>query len=47
VEDALKQIDEQGYLIPYTAGGMKLVKVGVEFDHAERTIGRWTSVNIE
>jgi hypothetical protein len=41
VEDALKQIDEKGYLIPYTAGDKKLVKIGVEFDHVERTIGRW------
>ncbi|MDR3342959.1 MAG: ATP-binding protein [Treponema sp.] len=40
-EDALVQIDERGYLIPYTAGDRKLVKIGVEFDPVERTIGRW------
>ena len=27
----LKQIDEKGYLIPYTLDGRKLVKVGVNF----------------
>ncbi|GHU24578.1 ATPase AAA [Spirochaetia bacterium] len=41
VEEALKQIDEKGYLIPYSAGKLKLVKVGAEFDPAERTISRW------
>jgi hypothetical protein len=40
-EDALKQIDEKGYLIPWTAGGKKLVKVGAVFDPATRTLGEW------
>jgi hypothetical protein len=40
-EDALAQIDGQGYLIPYTAGKRKLVKIGVDFDPEERNIGRW------
>ena len=40
-EDALKQIDEKGYLIPYTADGRKLVKAGVVFDTDKRTIGEW------
>jgi hypothetical protein len=40
-EDALAQIDGQGYLIPYTAGDRKLVKIGVEFDPVKRNIGRW------
>jgi hypothetical protein len=38
---ALKQIDDQGYLIPYTADGRKLVKVGVAFDKKKRNIGKW------
>jgi hypothetical protein len=42
-EEALQQIDEKGYLIPYTAGNRKLVKVGVEFDPATRTVGRWVT----
>jgi hypothetical protein len=40
-EDALKQIDDRGYLIPYTANNKKLFKIGVEFDEEKRTIGRW------
>jgi hypothetical protein len=40
-EDAIKQIDEKGYLIPFIAGDRALIKVGVEFDPAERNIGRW------
>jgi hypothetical protein len=40
-EEALKQIDEKGYLLPYSAEGKTLVKVGVEFDREQRTIGRW------
>ncbi|MDR3268317.1 MAG: PD-(D/E)XK nuclease domain-containing protein, partial [Tannerella sp.] len=40
-EDALKQIDDKGYLIPFTAGNRKTVKIGAEFDAAERTLSRW------
>jgi hypothetical protein len=40
-EDALKQIDDKGYLIPYTASGKKLVKVGVVFDVEKGAIGEW------
>jgi hypothetical protein len=41
VEAALRQIDEKGYLIPWTAGGRKPVKVGAVFDPATRTLGEW------
>lgn len=40
-EAALTQIDDKGYLIPYTADGRKLVKVGASFSAAERNIDRW------
>ncbi len=46
-EDALKQIDDKGYLIPYSttlaADGTpkKLYKIGVSFDAEKRTIGDW------
>ncbi|MDR3366604.1 MAG: PD-(D/E)XK nuclease domain-containing protein, partial [Prevotellaceae bacterium] len=40
-EEALKQIDDKGYLIPYSAGGKALVKVGAEFSAEERTLKRW------
>ncbi|MDR2374850.1 MAG: ATP-binding protein [Treponema sp.] len=40
-EEALRQIDGKGYLIPYRAGGRKLIKAGVVFDSGTRTIGDW------
>ncbi|MDR2116149.1 MAG: PD-(D/E)XK nuclease domain-containing protein, partial [Planctomycetaceae bacterium] len=40
-EDALVQIDTKDYLIPYTADGRKLVKIGAEFNEKERTLSRW------
>lgn len=40
-EDAIKQIDDKGYLIPYSAEGKRLVKVGVNYDSTQRTIGDW------
>ena len=40
-EEALKQIDDRGYLIPYQADGRHLIKVGVEFSATERNISRW------
>ena len=43
-EAALAQIDDKGYLIPYTADGRRLVKIGVEFSKEERGIRRWLSV---
>ncbi len=43
-EEALQQIDEKGYLLPYTADGRQVVKVGVEFSKEERNIGRFICV---
>jgi hypothetical protein len=40
-EEALKQIDEKGYLIPYTLDGRNLVKVGVNFSRETRNIERY------
>ena len=40
-EQALRQIDEKGYLIPYQVDGRELVKVGVEFSAEKRNIDRW------
>ena len=40
-EEALKQIDEKGYMIPYTADGRKLVKCGISFSTETRTIEDW------
>jgi hypothetical protein len=44
VEEALRQIDEKGYLIPYTAGSRRLVRIGAEFDTAKQTLGHWETV---
>lgn len=40
-EEALRQIDDKGYLIPYSADGKRLVKVGINYDSQKRTIGNW------
>lgn len=40
-EQALQQIDDRGYLIPYLADGREIVKVGVEFSAETRNISRW------
>ncbi len=40
-EDAVRQIDDKGYLIPYTADGKRLFKIGVNYDSQQRTIGEW------
>ena len=40
-EEALRQIDEKGYMIPYTADGRKLVKCGISFSTQTRTIEEW------
>ena len=40
-EAALKQIDDKGYLVPYSASGKRLVKIGVNYDSSKRTLGEW------
>ena len=40
-EEALKQIDEKGYLIPYRLDGKRLVKVGVNFSKETRNIDEY------
>ncbi len=40
-EEALRQIDEKGYMLPYRAEGKRLVKIGVTFDSQRRTISEW------
>ena len=49
-DEALKQIDDKGYLIPYSATlaengtPKKLVKIGANFDKEKRTLGEWKIV---
>jgi len=40
-EEALNQIDDKGYLIPFTAGNKRLVKIGAEFSTKIRGLNRW------
>lgn len=40
-EEALKQIDEKSYLIPYTLEGRKLVRIGVNFSKETRNIDHY------
>lgn len=40
-EEALKQIDEKEYLIPYTLDGKRLVKIGVNFSKEMRNVERY------
>jgi hypothetical protein len=40
-QEALAQIDERGYMIPYEAGGKKLYKIGACFDDELRTLKEW------
>ena len=45
VDEALRQIDDRGYLIPYAADGRQLVKVGASFNKEDRNIGEWKVVD--
>lgn len=40
-DEALAQIDEKGYMLPYRADGKRLVKIGISFDSKQRTIAGW------
>ena len=45
-EQALKQIDERSYAIPYQTDGRKVVKVGVKFDVNTRVPESWAVANV-
>ena len=40
-EEALKQIDDKGYLLPYQLDGRILIKVGVDFSKEKRNINNY------
>ena len=44
VDEALQQIEEKGYLLPYDVDQRQLMKIGVSFDSKERNIGEWKIV---
>jgi hypothetical protein len=40
-DEALRQIDANGYATPYLTDGRSVVKLGVNFSTATRTIAEW------
>jgi hypothetical protein len=44
-EEALAQINDKNYALPFAADGRKLVKVGVNFSSQTRNIERWIQSN--
>jgi hypothetical protein len=47
VEEALNQIDEKGYAVPYMAGQPAVYKVGVVFSTKEKTLSNWKVVELK
>ena len=45
VDDALHQIDDKGYSIPYEADGRRITKCGVTISSEERNIIHWKAVD--
>ena len=45
VDDALRQIDDRGYSIPYEADGRKVTKCGVTISSEKRNIVHWKAVD--
>ena len=41
VDEALAQIEEKGYAVPYAADRRRLYKIGVNFDSEERMLSGW------
>ena len=37
----IQQIDDKGYLIPYSADGKRMFKIGINFDSNQSTITDW------
>ena len=46
-QEALLQIDQRGYLLPYTLSGLRLHKVGISFSTKERTLAEWKIATTE
>lgn len=47
VENALAQIDDKGYAIPYEADGRKITKCGISISSEARNITHWRSVSAD
>jgi len=44
-EDAIKQIDDKGYLLPYQLDGREFIKIGVDFSKEKRNIHHFIIIN--
>lgn len=40
-QEALDQINEKGYALPFTAGRREVIKIGVNISTSSRTISEW------
>jgi hypothetical protein len=45
--EALQQIDQKGYLLPFGQSGLRLHKVGISFSTEERTLSEWQIVDAD
>jgi hypothetical protein len=43
IEDAMKQIEERKYYVPYLGQGNRVFKIGVVFGEKERNVIEWRS----
>ena len=43
-EEALAQIEEKGYALPYTADQRKVLRIGVSFDSKSRSMADWKTI---
>ncbi len=43
-EEALQQIEDKGYAVPYAADSRRILKIGVNFDPEKRNLEGWKSV---
>jgi hypothetical protein len=41
IEEALKQIEEKKYYVPYLEKGLNVFKIGVVFGESERNVVEW------
>lgn len=46
-KEALAQIDDKGYMVPFEADGRRLVKIGISFSTETRTIEEWAYETVE
>lgn len=44
-DEALRQIDEKGYALPFASDSRKLLKIGINFDKQTRGMGEWKIVD--